>query len=286
MLELLRALAGAAGHRSAHRERPAAETLQALARRPPDLAPRRARLSLARSGDREWVPAAELGGSWREPVLAMLRETTQRTPGSLVEVKTAALAWHYRMADQETGARRANELRLHLNQLLSNQPVEILAGQPGDRDPAVRHPQGPHRARRSAPSDWRPPPSWPSAMTAPTRISSTRCRPRPSPSGSARGRPGRASASTEWPRCGSCCRRWWRRGWGQGGGRGELSGTLSPSQRSAPAPQAREPHCPTRTAALSSRAHRGIYPAGSELGAAVRIGGQDLGCARDDSFLP
>jgi trehalose 6-phosphate synthase/phosphatase len=39
-----------------------------------------------------------------------------------------ALAWHYRMADQESGARRANELRLHLGQLLSNQPVEILAG--------------------------------------------------------------------------------------------------------------------------------------------------------------
>ena len=39
-----------------------------------------------------------------------------------------ALAWHYRMADQEAGARRANELRLHLSQLLSNQPVEILAG--------------------------------------------------------------------------------------------------------------------------------------------------------------
>ena len=32
-----------------------------------------------------------------------------------------------RLADLETGARRANELRLHLNQLLSNQPVEILA---------------------------------------------------------------------------------------------------------------------------------------------------------------
>ena len=30
---------------------------------------------------RQWVPAAELGGSWREPVLAMLREITQRTPG-------------------------------------------------------------------------------------------------------------------------------------------------------------------------------------------------------------
>jgi trehalose 6-phosphate synthase/phosphatase len=32
------------------------------------------------------------------------------------------------MSDQEAGARRANELRLHLGQLLSNQPVEILAG--------------------------------------------------------------------------------------------------------------------------------------------------------------
>jgi trehalose 6-phosphate synthase/phosphatase len=32
------------------------------------------------------------------------------------------------MADQDAGARRANELRLHLTQLLSNQPVEILAG--------------------------------------------------------------------------------------------------------------------------------------------------------------
>jgi trehalose 6-phosphate synthase/phosphatase len=73
----------------------------------------------------------------------MLREITQRTPGSLVEVKAAALAWHYRMADQETGARRANELRLHLNQLLSNQPVEILAG---NRVVEIR-PYGVHKGR-------------------------------------------------------------------------------------------------------------------------------------------
>ena len=91
----------------------------------------------------QWVPAAELGGSWREPVLTMLREITQRTPGSRVEVKAAALAWHYRMADQETGARRANELRLHLNQVLSNQPVEILSG---NRVIEIR-PYGVHKGR-------------------------------------------------------------------------------------------------------------------------------------------
>ncbi|MFL5449917.1 MAG: bifunctional alpha,alpha-trehalose-phosphate synthase (UDP-forming)/trehalose-phosphatase [Gemmatimonadales bacterium] len=79
-------------------------------------------------GQREWIPAGELGPTWREPALAILREITSRTPGSLTEEKSVALAWHYRMADQESGARRANELRLHLAQMLSNQPVEILAG--------------------------------------------------------------------------------------------------------------------------------------------------------------
>jgi trehalose 6-phosphate synthase/phosphatase len=94
-------------------------------------------------GARDWVPAAEVGGSWREPVLHILRDITARTPGSLIEVKAVAIAWHYRMADLETGARRANELRLHLNQLLSNQPVEILAG---NRVLEIR-PHGIHKGR-------------------------------------------------------------------------------------------------------------------------------------------
>jgi trehalose 6-phosphate synthase/phosphatase len=92
---------------------------------------------------KEWMPAAEPGGSWREPVLAILRDITARTPGSLIEVKAAAIAWHYRMADPETGARRANELRVHLNQVLSNQPVEIL---PGHRLLEIR-PYGIHKGR-------------------------------------------------------------------------------------------------------------------------------------------
>jgi trehalose 6-phosphate synthase/phosphatase len=94
-------------------------------------------------GAHDWVPAAEVGGSWREPVLHILRDITARTPGSLIEVKAVAIAWHYRMADLETGARRANELRLHLNQLLSNQPVEILAG---NRVLEIR-PHGIHKGR-------------------------------------------------------------------------------------------------------------------------------------------
>ena len=93
--------------------------------------------------ERSWIPAGEVGGSWRDPVLAILRDMTARTPGSLIEVKAVALAWHYRLADLETGARRANELRLHLNQMLSNQPVEILVG---SRVLEIR-PHGIHKGR-------------------------------------------------------------------------------------------------------------------------------------------
>jgi trehalose 6-phosphate synthase/phosphatase len=66
--------------------------------------------------------------SWRERALAILRDYAERTPGSLVEEKPASLAWHYRAADPEFGAQQANELRVHLHDLLSNAPVEILAG--------------------------------------------------------------------------------------------------------------------------------------------------------------
>jgi trehalose 6-phosphate synthase/phosphatase len=45
-----------------------------------------------------------------------------------VEEKTASLAWHYRMADPEYGSSQANELKLHLATLLSNEPVEVLSG--------------------------------------------------------------------------------------------------------------------------------------------------------------
>jgi trehalose 6-phosphate synthase/phosphatase len=65
---------------------------------------------------------------WRRRVHAILEHFTEHTPGSLIEEKTASLAWHYRMAEPEFGERQANELRVHLTELLSNAPVEILTG--------------------------------------------------------------------------------------------------------------------------------------------------------------
>jgi trehalose 6-phosphate synthase/phosphatase len=88
--------------------------------------------------------AAETGAAdWRDRVLAILREFADRTPGSIVEEKTAGLAWHWRAADPEYGAMQAKELTLHLGALLSNVPVEIL---PGDKVVEIR-PHGVHKGR-------------------------------------------------------------------------------------------------------------------------------------------
>ena len=67
--------------------------------------------------------------AWREAALEILRGFTSRTPGSLIEEKSVSLAWHYRWADLQYGAFQANELRVHLAQVLSNEPAEIVAGE-------------------------------------------------------------------------------------------------------------------------------------------------------------
>jgi trehalose 6-phosphate synthase/phosphatase len=77
----------------------------------------------------EWAALAVEPGAWLERARHILEEFRARTPGSLVEEKTMALAWHYRMADPEFGAHQANELRLHLGDLFSNEPVEVLTGE-------------------------------------------------------------------------------------------------------------------------------------------------------------
>ncbi|WP_243338724.1 bifunctional alpha,alpha-trehalose-phosphate synthase (UDP-forming)/trehalose-phosphatase [Anaeromyxobacter soli] len=97
----------------------------------------------SRAAGGEWQGAEVPAVAWREPVLAVLREFAERTPGSVVEEKTVGVAWHYRTADPEYAAAQAKELTLDLRTLLANVPVEIL---PGDKVIEVR-PQGIHKGR-------------------------------------------------------------------------------------------------------------------------------------------
>jgi trehalose 6-phosphate synthase/phosphatase len=79
-------------------------------------------------GRGEWHDAAVATPPWRGKVREILDDFAARTPGSIVEEKTVGLAWHHRAVDPTLGLWRANELRLHLTELLSNVPVEILTG--------------------------------------------------------------------------------------------------------------------------------------------------------------
>ena len=79
-------------------------------------------------GDAEWTGAEPTDVAWHEPVRRILEDFAARTPGSLVEEKSAALAWHYRATEAEFGERQAKELHLHLREVLSNLPVAILPG--------------------------------------------------------------------------------------------------------------------------------------------------------------
>jgi trehalose 6-phosphate synthase/phosphatase len=56
-------------------------------------------------------------------------EATAATPGTLVETKTASLAWHYRMAEPQLGAERAEELWRRLERRIEGEPVELLRGE-------------------------------------------------------------------------------------------------------------------------------------------------------------
>jgi trehalose 6-phosphate synthase/phosphatase len=94
-----------------------------------------------RAGRNRWARRDHPTPDWQEAVRPILADFARRTPGALVEVKEAGLAWHWRASDTAIGDRQANELGMHLGQLLSNLPLELLWG---DRVLEVR-PHGVHK---------------------------------------------------------------------------------------------------------------------------------------------
>ena len=78
--------------------------------------------------DDDWRAAGTINSGWMSRVRPILDEFTARTPGSMIEAKSASIAWHYRGAQREFGLRQAHELRMLLGDALSNQPLEVLEG--------------------------------------------------------------------------------------------------------------------------------------------------------------
>lgn len=79
---------------------------------------------------KEWVTAVAHSAEpdWKNFVWPVLNDIVKNTPGSFVEEKTHALAWHYRMADPDHAERTANELRLHGREAFSPLGLELISG--------------------------------------------------------------------------------------------------------------------------------------------------------------
>jgi len=97
-------------------------------------------------GSPSWSRRAPAALPSADVIATILDDFAARTPGAFVEKKSSVLAWHWRGADAEFGARQSNELRQHLAELLSNVAVEVLVG---DRVVEVR-PHGVHKGLAAA----------------------------------------------------------------------------------------------------------------------------------------
>ena len=75
-----------------------------------------------------WRQLLDVDLKWLPRMERVLRRVASEVPGTHVERKACAVAWHYRQAEPEYGAWRAKELLLMVEQLLPGVPAEILLG--------------------------------------------------------------------------------------------------------------------------------------------------------------
>ena len=80
------------------------------------------------SGDDDWRLLGPLDTSWKAGVISILDDYVVRTPGSRIEEKETALAWHYRQTEETLGNWQALELVSLLENTLRGEPVQVLHG--------------------------------------------------------------------------------------------------------------------------------------------------------------
>ena len=75
-----------------------------------------------------WRELQDVDLAWIPAVHEILQGVCQEVPGTRVERKPCALAWHYRLADADYGPWRARELLNELEDTLARLPVEVVHG--------------------------------------------------------------------------------------------------------------------------------------------------------------
>jgi len=77
---------------------------------------------------RDWRAVVPDTASWRSAVMTLLEAATEQLPGSFIEQKRVALAWHYRRADQTRAEEALQYLLTDLQPLAAKLSLSILFG--------------------------------------------------------------------------------------------------------------------------------------------------------------
>jgi trehalose 6-phosphate synthase/phosphatase len=75
-----------------------------------------------------WRRQVNPGTDWKKSLRPLFELAADRTPGSLVEEKEFALAWHFRLADPELAGHRLGELKEALRELIANRDLSLQEG--------------------------------------------------------------------------------------------------------------------------------------------------------------
>lgn len=74
------------------------------------------------------VSAFDVDLSWQVDASPLIEYYTERTPGSVVEMKESGVAWHYRDCDLNHGAWQARQLQVALGELAKHVPLSVFSG--------------------------------------------------------------------------------------------------------------------------------------------------------------
>ncbi len=75
-----------------------------------------------------WVRNFTVDDLWKEEILQIMQDITDKTPGSLIESKDSALVWHYRKADVRLSDLRVTQLVDLLIYPCTKQNLQIMKG--------------------------------------------------------------------------------------------------------------------------------------------------------------
>jgi trehalose 6-phosphate synthase/phosphatase len=81
-----------------------------------------------RGKNKEWAISRPLNKDWKNKLQTILARYVDRVPGSFIEEKEYALAWHYRKADVDLASLRAKELTDNLLSMTANIDLQVLQG--------------------------------------------------------------------------------------------------------------------------------------------------------------